>query len=70
MARRSRKAEAGEAVQENEAAVQENEKSYLKDSVLRFKRFERYRDLLAAVLEEDKRYTVSEVEEVLKVQGV
>lgn len=46
--------------------AEKKEKKFTKQSILRFEKYGRYRDLLAAVLEDNKRYSVDEVDLILK----
>lgn len=50
-------------------AKKTNEIVFLKRSFLRFDRYAKVRDLLGAVLDDDKKYSIREVDEILKAQG-
>lgn len=50
----------------NTKTVVKNEASFSKDAFLSSKSFEQKRDLLSVILEDDKKYTTKEVEELLK----
>lgn len=48
------------------SVVKKKVRKFSKESILRFEKYSRYRDLLGAVLEDNKRYSVDEVDLILK----
>lgn len=55
-----------ESKEEDVYAPERRERTYTKQSFLRFPKYGRYRDLLAAVLDDNKRYSITEVDNILK----
>lgn len=53
------------AEEKKEEVVETGEVKFPKSAILESKRFLIYRDVLSAILEEDKEYTIPEVEKLL-----
>ncbi len=60
------KAETKSAAVTGDTVTKKKVKNFSKQSILRFEKYSRYKDLLGAVLEDNKRYSVDEVDLILK----
>ncbi|MCD8090943.1 MAG: hypothetical protein LUD81_10080 [Clostridiales bacterium] len=54
-----------ETVETNKTA-KSRERTFLKSSIVRFAKYARVRDLLSALLEDGRKYSIREVDEILK----
>ena len=52
------------------AAAAENETRFTKDRIVKSRAYAQYRDMLAAVLEDGKTYSKSEVDKIIENGGV